>query len=198
MAYVECGNPQFWLHTDPMEPPHSHSHLMTSQLCHSASEPTYLCLYCIHLFLRGVLLVPEGSAWWITESSPRLDATTHGTSPAQLSGIRRWLLTFRTNSGVWIFYVSQEVIWDTTKGFWWRSHGLELDRWCGASRKIKMLHNQLSPLPALQLSQLDSLGQLWESSPRKTLSYQFCACSGQSSFCLDNDTICHPATSFFK
>lgn len=133
---------QFWLHTDPMEPPHSHSCLMTSQLCHSASEPTHLRLYCIHLFLKRAVLVPEGSSWWITDSSPRIDSTTHGIPPSQLSGIRRWLLTFRTNSGVWLvflfvffFYVSHKVIWDTTQGFWWRRRGLQLDRWRGASTK---------------------------------------------------------------
>lgn len=150
---------QCWLHTDHMELPHSHSCWMTSQLCHSASEPIHLRLYCIHLFLKRAVLVPEGSSWWITDSS--VSTPEHMVYPLLscqeledgCSHLGQILASGFLN-------VSHEVIWDTIQGFWRRRHGLQLDRWCGASRKIKILHNQLSPLLVLQLSQLDSLGQL--------------------------------------
>lgn len=138
-----------------MEPPHSHSCLMTSRLCHSASEPIHLCLYCIHLFLGGLY------------SSQRVILTAaHISTPQHM--VKALLSCQELEDGCshlgqilvsvfFFFYVSHEVIWDTTKGFWWRRHGLQLDRWCGVSRKIKILHNQLSPFLALWLSQLDSL-----------------------------------------
>lgn len=194
---------QFWLHTDPMEPPHSHSCLMTSQLCHSASEHIHLCLYCIHLFLKRAVLVPEGSSWWITDSSPRIDSTTHGIPPSQLSGIRRWLFTFRTNSGVWFFYfyfflcftqgnlrhhtrVLMEETWLTARPLAW-----------SINKRLKLYTISCLLFLLFGWANLTLLGSFKRAAP-EDLELSILCKLGQSSFCLDSDIIRHPAMSFFK